>query len=488
MIHSKKYFLNLLMLLLIVSSCISNSTVKAQSQIENEIKEVENNLLPNIHVKDNPKVTYNLLERMKHHNVPGVSIAIVKSGKLHWSKAYGLSNADKNIKVDRETMFQVASITKPITALGILKLVEQEKITLDDEVNKHLNGWQIQDNEFTKTEKVTIRRLLTHTAGLNGHGFDGYPQTEKLPSVIEVLNGEGNWAGVAVENTPGNAWRYSGGGYVILQKLIEDVTGQSFENYMEEEVLKPLKMNHSTFQQPLNKEVYKNVSSAHDNDGNAVIGGWHNYTEKGAGGLWSTPEDFIKYIIEIQNIIKGKENGLLSKETINKMLTKDLNNWGLGLLVEGSGENLRFSHDGKNQGFFADFLAFANKGEAVVILTNGNTPSLKNELLKSISSAYNWNTHNQRTIEIENLSAKELKNYTGTYDWIERPGFFIEVVIHEGKLNVLAPSFPTDVLTPYGKYDFIDLESEVEISFKTSDSGKINGLTWRGRFEFEKVN
>ncbi len=191
-------------------------------------------------------------------------------GKLHWSKAYGLSNADKNIKVDRETMFQVASITKPITALGILKLVEQEKITLDDEVNKHLNGWQIQDNEFTKTEKVTIRRLLTHTAGLNGHGFDGYPQTEKLPSVIEVLNGEGNWAGVAVENTPGNAWRYSGGGYVILQKLIEDVTGQSFENYMEEEVLKPLKMNHSTFQQPLNKEVYKNVSSAHDNDGNAV--------------------------------------------------------------------------------------------------------------------------------------------------------------------------------------------------------------------------
>lgn len=475
-------------LLFLMISCISNTKVKAQSQIEKEIKEIENHLSPNIHVKDNPKVTYNILERMKHHNVPGISIAIVKNRELYWSKAYGLTSADKDIKVDRKTLFQIASVTKPITALGILKLVEQNKISLDDDVNTYLKNWQIQDNEFTKTEKVTIRRLLTHTAGLSSHGFDGYPQSENLPSIIEVLNGEGNWAGVAIDNIPGTAWRYSGGGYVILQKLIEDVTGQSFENYMETEILKPLKMNNSTFQQPLNKEVYKNVSSAHDNDGNPVIGGWHNYTEKGAGGLWSTPEDFAKYIIEIQNIIKGKENGILSKETISKMLTKDINNWGLGLLVEGSGESLRFSHDGKNQGFFADFLAFAKKGEAVVILTNGNTPNLKNEILKSISSVYNWNTHNQRTIEVENLSAEELKNYTGTYDWIERPGFFIEVVIHEEKLNVIAPSFPTDVLTPYSKYDFIDLESEVEVNFKTSDSGEINRLTWRGRFEFEKVD
>ena len=482
---SKIIFLFFITAFIILSS---SNNIKAQSLIQKEITEIENNLLPNIHAKGTKKQTFNLQERMEHHKVPGISIAIVKNGKLHWSKAYGLRNANTKTKVDTKTMFQIASVTKPITALGILKLVEQDKIALDNEVNTYLKGWQIQDNEFTKTEKVTIRRLLTHTAGLNSHGFDGYPQNEELPSVIEVLKGEGNWGGVAIENIPGKAWRYSGGGYVILQKLIEDVTGLSFENFMEKEVLQPLKMNHSTFQQPINKDVYKNVSSAHDNDGNVVIGGWHNYTEKGAGGLWSTPEDFIKYIIEIHNIIKGKKNGLLSKGTIDKMLTKDLNNWGLGPLIEGSGENLRFRHDGKNQGFFADFLAFANKGEGVIILTNGNTPSLKNELLKSISSVYHWNTHNQRTIEVENLPTEELGNYIGTYDWMERPGFFIEVVIQEGKLNILAPGFPTDVLTPYGKYDFIDLESEVEVSFKTSDSGKINGLTWRGRFNFEKVN
>lgn len=474
-------------MLFIFITCITCDRTNSQN-IAQEIKSFENTLLPPILVFNEPAKKFNLLDRMKYHNIPGVSIAVVKNGKIHWAKGYGKRKAGKEALVDEKTLFQAASVTKPFTALGVLKLVEKGKINLDENVNNYLQDWQIPNNEFTKKEKVTVRRLLSHTAGISGHGFDGYAQTENMPTTLEVLNGEGNSRAVVVDNTPGDTWRYSGGGYVILQKLIEDVTGLPFDVYMTTEILEPLHMTSSTFQQPLDRTIYKNVSSAHTNDGEVVAGDWHNYAEKGAGGLWSTPTDIAKYCIEIQNIIAGKESVLLKKETIEKMLTKGLNNWGLGVRVEGKGDALKFAHDGKNEGFFADFFAFANEGNAVVILTNGNTPTLGQEILKSISSLYNWNTHNQRTIEIKNLSSEELKKYTGTYDWIERPGFLIEVIINQGKLNVLAPSFPTDVLSPLDENDFIDLESEVEVHFKTSDLGIIKGLTWRGRFDFNKVN
>ncbi|MFK7782544.1 MAG: serine hydrolase domain-containing protein [Psychroserpens sp.] len=261
--------------------------------IQKEIKTFENSLLPPILVNDQPVVKFNIMERMKHHNIPGLSIAVVRDGKLHWAKGYGKRTTEKEGLVNEQTLFQAASVTKPFTALGILKLVENRKIHLDDDVNNYLKGWQISENEFTKKEKVTVRRLLSHTAGISGHGFDGYAQSENFPTTIEVLNGEGNSRRVTVDNTPGKAWRYSGGGYVILQKLIEDVTGTPFATYMDNEVLTPLNMTNSTFQQPLDRDRYKNVSSAHNNAGEVVVGDWHNYPETAAGGLWSTSKDIV---------------------------------------------------------------------------------------------------------------------------------------------------------------------------------------------------
>ncbi|NJB72317.1 CubicO group peptidase (beta-lactamase class C family) [Saonia flava] len=476
-------------MLLILITCITCETSNAQS-ITQEINNFENTLLPPILVSNEPVKKFNLLDRMKHHNIPGVSIAVVKNGKLHWAKGYGKRTAGKEALVDDKTLFQAASVTKPFAALGVLKLVEKGEIKLDVNVNNYLKDWQIPNNEFTKKEKVTVRRLLSHTAGISGHGFDGYPQTENIPTTIEVLNGEGNSRSVVVDNIPGEVWRYSGGGYVILQKLIEDVTGLPFDVYMNTEILEPLHMTSSTFQQPLDRTIYKNVSSAHTNDGKVVVGDWHNYPEKGAGGLWSTPTDIAKYCIEIQNIMAGKESVLLKKETIEQMLTKGLNNWGLGVRIDGEGDSLRFAHDGKNEGFFADFLAFAHKGSAVVILTNGNTGTLVKELLKSISNTYNWDTHHQRTVDVVAVSSEKLADYTGRYLWTDRPSsnWIIELVLQDEKLHFIASGFPTNILTPQGNNRFIDIETEVEVHFKTSDLGIINGLTWRGRFNFEKVN
>ncbi|MFK7782543.1 DUF3471 domain-containing protein [Psychroserpens sp.] len=199
---------------------------------------------------------------------------------------------------------------------------------------------------------------------------------------------------------------------------------------------------------------------------------------------------FKRYCIEIQKIIAGKENGLLKKETVEMMLTKGSNNWGLGLRIEGEGDALRFAHDGKNEGFFVDFYAFAHEGSAVVILTNGNNGTLIQELLKSISNTYNWDTHHQKSMDILAVSSKKLADYTGRYLWTDRPSsnWIIEIVVRDGQLHFEASGVPTNILSPFATNKFIDIATEVEVHFKVSKSAKVEGLTWRGRFNFEKIH
>ncbi len=465
--------------------------MKAQP-LDIEINAIENNLLGGIQIKGDPFKTYNVLDRMKYYNVPGFSVAVIKDGKLHWAKTYGVLDANNKSELNENTLFQAASISKPISALGILKLVENGRLDLDTDVNQYLKSWKIEENKFTKNEKVTIRRLLTHTSGIDDNGFDGYTQSEQIPTTTQVLNGEGNTSKVVVSNVPGSERRYSGGGYVILQQVIEDLSGVSFEIYMEKEILRPLGMTSSTYQQPLNRAVYKNVSSAHTNEGQVINGGWHNYPEKAPGGLWTTPSDYAKYCIAVQNIYAGKANGLLSKETIGKMLSKHMDDWGLGPIVKGEKESLRITHDGSNKGFKADFTAFVNRGDAVIVMSNGdNGGVLGNEFVRGVSAFYNWGIRVPRIIDSPKLSANELEKFVGVYAWSERPAYRVEVVLNDAQLVYVAPgdySTKRFMLTPFGTLDFIDLESETEIKFRTDKDGEIEGLLSRGRFVFNKIS
>lgn len=471
-----------------LNACSTTIDVNAQT-ITNEINAIENNLIQAIQLKSDEKRNLNLQERMAYHNVPGVSIAKVKGGKIHWVKSYGVQDANTKIEIDNNTIFQAASVTKPITALAVLKLMQEGKLDLDADVNSYLKRWKVSNNEFTQNEKVTVRRLLTHTAGLNIHGYDGYRQSEGFPSAIEVLNGEGNSRRAMVEETPGQRWRYSGAGYVILQLLIEDVSGQPFQQYMKNEILRPLGMNNSSYQQPLDASIQTNVSSAHDPRGEVIPGKWNNYPEMGPGGLWSTATDIAKYCMEIQKIYTERGEGILSKETIELMFTKHSErDWGLGPKIEGDEESLRFRHDGKNEGFIAEFVAFANNGEAVVVMTNGDRGNrIAREILLSISDYFKWDSDKPLVIDSKIMTANELESYTGTYDWQERPGYFIEVIIEQGQLVLLAPGYPEDSLTPINSNDFIDIETGLEVKFNKNENAVVTGLTWRGRFSFVKV-
>lgn len=338
-----------------------------------------------------PMNELDILQRMKDYDVPGVSIAVVSDGKLDWAKGYGIANTGTGYKVDNKTLFQAGSISKPIAALAALQLTSEGKVQLNLDINKYLKSWKIKENEFTKTEKVTIERLLTHTAGATVHGFPGYMQKDSFPTIETVLNGKGNTDIVKIDAVPGSNWRYSGGGYTVMEKMVEDVSGLPFEEYMKKYVLGPIEMNNSTYAQPLPEALHSKASAAYDNKGQIAEGLWHNYPEQAAAGLWTTPTDLAKYCLEIQEILSGKKQGVLSKEMIELMLVKHQNNWGLGLSLEGEGEELKFGHGGKNEGFTNNLVAFAHKGRAVIIMTNGdNGGGLIGEIQKSIFEHYQW--------------------------------------------------------------------------------------------------
>lgn len=221
----KSFTSYIFLFVLIITSC---STEKA-IDVTADLNAIENGLLPTIKIKGDSLITYNIIDRMEHYKVPGVSIAIVENGKIKWAKGYGIANTETGSKVNINTVFQAGSISKPVAALAALKLVENGNLDLDTNVNLYLTDWKIPENKFTKVEKVTLRRLLTHTAGMTVHGFPGYQQTDTFPSITQVLEGLGNTTKIFVDTIPGNLWRYSGGGYTVMEKVVEDVSGMPLE-------------------------------------------------------------------------------------------------------------------------------------------------------------------------------------------------------------------------------------------------------------------
>jgi len=233
---------------------------------------------------------------------------------VEWAKGYGVTYVGGRA-VTPETIFQAGSVSKPVAALAALRLVEQGRLSLDTDVNKYLESWKVPSNEFTQHAPVTLRGLLSHTAGVSVHGFNGYSAGDSVPTLHQVLDGirPANSPPIRAIAVPGSAWSYSGGGYVVLQEMMMDVTGKSFPSLMQDLVLSPLAMNHSRFDQPLPTALRNNAASPHDADGKPVAGGAHTYPEMAAAGLWTTPTDLARYIIGVQHARRGVAGSVLSK-------------------------------------------------------------------------------------------------------------------------------------------------------------------------------
>jgi len=469
------------------------SLLQAQNAgLENEIKSIEQGLLPRLQIEGAETKPYTLESRMETLKVPGVSIAIIKEGKVRWAKGYGIADTSVGNKVDENTLFQAGSISKPLAALSILKLVEEGKIDLDTDVNQYLKEWKIPENDLTKTEKVTLRRLLTHSAGMTVHGFPGYSQEDDFPTDKEVLDGEGNTGPIRVDMVPGTRWRYSGGGYTVMEQLVEDISGKSLAQFSAEYIFPKMGMDNSTFMQPLPETMYAQASGAYDNKGMLIEGKWNNYPEQAAAGLWTTPTDLAKYCMEIQAIVAGKNSGVLSKETVDKMLTQHKNDWGLGPVVKNLGEDIAFGHGGKNAGFSNDMKAFTNRGEGVIIMTNAdNGTVIMGEILRGVSSYYGWKFAETEKIKVMDLDAAALNGFAGTYSSKNIPeveNYEVEFTV-KGNTLVLKDKTDGEITTfyPISKTEFREVEDGNYLAFRKNIKGKIVGFSYNSRFSFDKV-
>ena len=382
------------------------------------IARIENGLLPSVVIEGQSAPAMKLADRMQYYHVPGVSIAFIDHGRIAWTRAYGMADVQTGRPVTPETLFQAGSISKPIAALGALSLVEKGKLKLDQNVNDELTSWKLPENEFTAQQKVTLRRILSHSAGTNVHGFSGYELNQPLPSVVQILSGTkpANSPAVQVTTVPGSVYSYSGGGIMVMQLMMMDATGKSFPALMHDLVLGPIGMSHSTYDQPLPPNLRDGAAHGYKANGEPVPGGFHVIPEMAAGGLWSTASDLALAAIEVQNEYAGSAHKVLSQSMAHEMLSRQKDNWGLGFEIEKPGATPRFDHFGVNVGFVSVLQAYRDAGQGIVIMTNGQQgEKLITEVLRSVAHEYAWPDFQPARHTLVKLSPGALDHLDGIY-------------------------------------------------------------------------
>ncbi len=455
------------------------------------VEQVVRGLRPTLAIAGESPIRWTLAERMEHYHVPGVSIAVIDSGRIVWARGFGVKEAGGADSVTPTTIFQAGSISKPTFALGVMRLVQDGRLDLDENVNVKLKSWKVPDNRFTVKEKVTLRRILSHNAGLTVHGFPGYEAGTAIPTVVQVLNGEkpANTAPVRVDTFPGAISRYSGGGTTIAMLLVTAVTGQPFPAFMQQTVLGPAQMSHSTYEQPLPATRAADAASGYSGTGEIIKGKYHTYPEMSAAGLWSTPSDLAGLAIDLQHTYAGQWDKIVSQATFKQMLTVQKTPFGIGYQLAGTGGNLEFDHGGSDEGFEAIFVAFAKRGQGAVIMTNGaNGSRLIAEILPSIAEEYGWPSHREETRTTVTLSAQTLGALAGRYRFSgpDFPSFVDTVTVQDGKLMMTAGQAisPTEVL-PANDSAFFDREGSTAV-FNRDHLGVVVGLTLDGRLKGQR--
>ena len=435
------------------------------------IGRVESGLLPGQYVKGAPVPRFTIAERLAYYKVPGVSVAVFENGELAWAKGYGVVEAGSSAAVTTSTLFQAASISKPVAAVGAMILVERGKLALDEAVNTRLRSWKVADTELAKSEPVTLRRLLSHTAGLTVHGFRGYASNEQVPTLVQLLNGElpSNSKRIEIDIPPGSRHRYSGGGYSVAQQLMIDVTGKPFPDLMRELVLTPAGMKDSTYEQPLPESRVGAAATGHRGTGQPIAGKRHTYPEMAAAGLWTTPSDLSRFAMAMQKAWSGGSGTIVSRDTARIMLSPQPSSPSYGLGFGFNGEE--FGHGGSNEGFKCTLVAYKD-GRGAAVMTNGDRGSeLAREILHAISAEYGWPGYKPREREVVAVSPAILQSYVGEYQF---PDWVAAVTLENGKLMLAISGQGTWELLPEAEDRYFSLRAGLPpIRFVKDSAGKV---------------
>jgi CubicO group peptidase (beta-lactamase class C family) len=345
---------------------------------------IESDLVVTVHGEERHA---SLDEALKLLNIPSASIALIDEGRIAFARAYGKDATP-------ETLYQAASLSKFVAAIGAMRLVENGTIKLDENVNDTLTTWKVRGNSFDATRKVTLRGLLSMTGGIGVPGFLGYEAGAPLPTLTQILEGAppANSPPVTVIAVPGSAYHYSGGGYEIAEALMQDAAGTPFPQLMQDLVLGPMGMADSTFDQPPSAALAGRAASGHFGDGRELPGRFRICPEHAAAGLWSTPTDLAKLLVQLADIWQGLSSIFLRRHTLEEMLTpQNRGPYGLGGAVAGDGAALVLMKRGQNVGYQGYLILYPASGQGLVVMTNSDNGSkLAEALIKRTASAYGW--------------------------------------------------------------------------------------------------
>jgi CubicO group peptidase (beta-lactamase class C family) len=432
-------------------------------------------------------------DRMTFYKVRGVSIAVIHNYKLEWAKGYGFADDSLKLPVTPLTLFQAASISKSLNSVGVLKLVQDKKLDLYTDINTYLTSWKFPYDSLSGNKKITLANLLSHTGGLNLHGFGGYQKGKEIPTIEQILDGKKPSNSPAVHSmyAPGIKFEYSGGGITITQLIVMDITHQAYDKFMYDNVLKPLGMASSTYSQPPVNVKPTLLAAGYRYNGMQLPGKYHTYPEQAAAGLWTNPTDLAKYVIETQLDLQGKSSKVLNKQTTELRLTPYQNkNSALGVFIDSLQDGVKyFEHGGANEGFRSLYFGSMEGGNGVVVMVNSDNGDIMNEIVNSVANVYGFKSLNRSKLKKEiALPDTILLKYTGKYEIA--PKVIFSVSLENNKLYGQPTGQQRQQLFAESETKFFLKKVDVEVEFVTDNKGNVVKaiLYENGTHEAKKLN
>jgi CubicO group peptidase (beta-lactamase class C family) len=362
--------------------------------IEDKISQVETHLC----ASPADSNAWTLSDRMKYYQVEGLSIAVVHNFVVEWAKGYGWADVSEHRPVTTRTLFQAGSISKSLNAVGVMLLVQRHQLDLNTDINNYLKRWKFPYDSVPKGRKITLGNLLSHTGGLSIHGFPGYVRGDSIPTIEEILDGKkpANTGAVRSIAEPGTKFIYSGGGITISQLIVDNVTGQPYAEFMAHDVLQPMGMDNSSYTQPPPESPDR--ATGYLRGETVVPGKYHIYPEQAAAGLWTTPTDLGKYIVETQLANEGKSTKVLDQATTRTRLSPYIDSidasgtrTGMGVFLFQRGGRHYFNHNGSDVGFLSSYYGCLESGDGVVVMINNDiNNTLLKEVINSVAKVYHW--------------------------------------------------------------------------------------------------
>ena len=450
------------------AGCIGlKESVERKAQLENGIR-------GKVKFLGEPENFSSIANKMSAYNIPALSLAIINQGKVEWADIYQNANFPEQKKLDCTSIFQAASLSKPVTFLAAVRMHSAGEIDLDKNIQDYLEDFVLPQGKQTAENPVTFRNIFSHTSGIIPGGYQGYAKDLAVPSDLDILRGSVGVNSPAIEviAPPNETMAYSGGAYTLAELALQDIYGDGFSNIMKKWILEPAGMKHSEFTQPLPASKSNRVAKGYTQSGNVLDGGWRNHPEQAAAGLWSNAMDMAQFLIEIYNAYQGKSS-IFSQSDIKSIISHERDGLVYGFILNQSGDDISMTHYGGNAGYRTGMTISLTSGNGLVYLINSdNGGALGNELLLSASQVYDWSHFKQINAQRKQVSSEVLKGLPGEYKWNEQIDLSITFDENNDLISLYFPNGDEYKLIPVvgDNLDFIHPNTGVKVAFSMKDN------------------